>query len=229
MSDNPPALPSLYGVNNMKQGVIQLYQTGASCSLGQVNETLCEKCIQEVEIQRESADLNLYGDIRTQYNRYDLMLEMKGIPLKLMQQILRIWDKHQLSIYNPNAIIVEFGCLVSKPGANGQIIHTDTDDDIQYKDAASFGIPLQDISSTMGPLIIKPNAKTWYKVTAKTGQVYAWSQRVEHAGGANSSNHTRYVLYFSIIYPPIKQVDVGGSTLRPEYGMGVSVHSVMGI
>jgi ectoine hydroxylase-related dioxygenase (phytanoyl-CoA dioxygenase family) len=119
--------------------------------------------------------------------------------------------------------------VISLPGSSPQDIHQDTQDLIQHKDAISFGIPLQDITPVMGPLIVRPtNGLDFFDVPTKQGDIYGWSQIIPHGGGANVSNTERWVLYFTVLYPPVLDIDVGGRySLHPDYQPGILLRQLV--
>ena len=88
---------------------------------------------------------------------------------------------------------------------------------------------MQDVNSWLSPLVVKPDKDDtyWCSVVGKKGDVYAWSSKVEHGGGANRTNHSRYLFYITIMYPPVKYVEVGGYSLLPKYGGGIVVGDIV--
>ena len=227
-SNYPHFFKNIPCTKNLAQGTRELYATGAACGLGNMNKTLCQNTLQEVIRQKKYANKTLYGNIDSKKQRYDLFLKLEGAGQQLVQQTLSFWKSRQSPLYQPNAKLIEYACFISLPGSRGQDIHRDTGDSIQHKDAISFGIPLQDITPRMGPLVVKPTGGSWSCIAAQQGQVYGWSQTVEHGGGANSSNTARYVLYFTILYPPVFDINVGGKySLHPDYQPGLNLESVL--
>ena len=86
------------------------------------------------------------------------------------------------------------------------------------------------MDKNLAPLAARP-ANTWrpwwYSITGDKGDVYGWSAIVQHGGGANHSRDTRYVFYITILYPPLKKVDVGGYSLLPIYNNGIRVKDIV--
>jgi hypothetical protein len=213
----------------LSQNTQKLYETGAARKLGTVDEALCHRVLQEVKQQHRVGSKALYKGINTPDRRHDLALKMEGAGKYLVQQILKFWKHKQSPLYQPDAKLVEYACLISLPGSLPQKIHRDTQDRIQHKDAISFGIPLQNITPSMGPLTVRPtNGLDFFDVPAKTGEIYGWSQIVLHGGGANVSNTERWVLYFTVLYPPVLDIDVGGSySLHLDYQPGLLLRHII--
>ena len=227
-SNYPHLLNRIPPTRNLTTGTLELYTVGASCGLGTVAKTMCQKVLQEVKQQHKDGDKTLYKSIHTPGGRCDLFLKLEGHGYQLLQQVLSFWKNARCPLYQPNAKLVEFACFISLPGSEGQMIHRDTQDIIQHKDAISFGIPLQDITPSMGPLVVRPTDGTrFWCLPAKQGQIYGWSQTVPHGGGANVSSTERYVLYFTIVYPPVLDIDVGGYSLHPDYQPGLFLRQVV--
>ena len=213
----------------VSQNTQQLYETGAARGLGTVDEALCRRVLHEVKQQHKVGSKSLYKGINTPDHRYDLSLKMEGAGKYLVQQILKFWRHQHSPLYQPDAKLIEYACLISLPGSPVQEIHRDTQDRIQHKDAISFGIPLQDITLAMGPLIVRPtNGLDFFDVPAKQGDIYGWSQIIPHGGGANVSNTERWVLYFTVLYPPVLDIDVGGRySLHPDYQPGILLRQLV--
>lgn len=213
----------------VSQNTQQLYEIGAARGLGTVDEALCRRVLHEVKQQHKVGSKSLYKGINTPDRRYDLSLKMEGAGKYLVQQILKFWRHQQSPLYQPDAKLVEYACVISLPGSSPQDIHQDTQDLIQHKDAISFGIPLQDITLAMGPLIVRPtNGLDFFDVPAKQGDIYGWSQIIPHGGGANVSNTERWVLYFTVLYPPVLDIDVGGRySLHPDYQPGILLRQLV--
>ena len=213
----------------VSQNTQQLYEIGAARGLGTVDEALCRRVLHEVKQQHKVGSKSLYKGINTPDRRYDLSLKMEGAGKYLVQQILKFWRHQQSPLYQPDAKLVEYACVISLPGSSPQDIHQDTQDLIQHKDAISFGIPLQDITPVMGPLIVRPtNGLDFFDVPTKQGDIYGWSQIIPHGGGANVSNTERWVLYFTVLYPPVLDIDVGGRySLHPDYQPGILLRQLV--
>ena len=89
---------------------------------------------------------------------------------------------------------------------------------------------IQDTNNKFAPLAVKPDntlVPWWYCITGNKGDVYGWSAIVEHGGGANHTKHTRYLFYITILYPPLKKVEVGDYSLLPMYGNGIRVSDIV--
>jgi len=221
-TNHPHLLKRIRYTNNLHQSTQELYAVGVSSGLGTVDGNLCKDVLQDVKQQRKYADKTLYKSIHNPNGRHDFFLKLEGAGKHLVKQVLSFWKHNQSPLYQPDAKLIEYACFISLPGNEGQEIHCDTQDPIQHKDAISFGIPLQDTTPSMGPLVVTPNdGADFLSIPVKRGQIYGWSQIVPHGGGANLSNTDRYVLYFTIVYPPVLDIDVGGYSLHPDYKNGI--------
>ena len=223
-------LPSLTCNNNLISNQYTLYKEGVACGLGKIDNILCDYVKKEIIEWKKQSNETMYGDINTIKNRYDLFLPLEGYSLHLVRQLLFYWKNNNLTLYNPNASIIEVGALITLPKAEGQSIHIDTSDTIKYKDCISFGVFLHDVDKQLAPLVVKPdnnNIIRWKCVTGKKGDVYGWSSIIDHGGGANTTKQIRYLFYITIMYPPIKEVDVGGYSLLSKYGKGIKVKSIL--
>lgn len=133
------------------------------------------------------------------------------------------------------AILYEWSCLMSDPSSNRQVLHPDT----PYKEDAvlyTCFIALQDISLDMGPTTWipethnSPELHAQFQDETKKDQLIAsrpsvlgtlpkgscaiFDSRLLHAGGANTSNNSRALLYFTFQNPKITNVGNPGS-IRP--------------
>ncbi len=224
-------LPSLSCNKDIQYNKKRLYKQGAACGLGKLSSSLCDKVKKEIIEWKDTAHKSMYGDINNYDNkRFDIFMPLKGATLELVKQLLITWKEKGISLYNPNASIIEVSALITYPGAIGQKIHVDTSDKIRHKDVLSFGIFLHDVDKNLAPLAVRLDNNWipwWYSITGKKGNVYGWSAVVEHGGGANHTRDTRYVFYITILYPPLKKVDVGGYSLLPIYNNGIRVKDIV--
>ncbi len=223
-------LPSLPCKANIRQNIDRLYREGVACGLGKMPLMLCDKVKKDIIHWDSIADSTMYGNINTRKGRSDLYIPLEGARLEIVKRLLLSWKTQSLPLYNENATITEVSSLITYPGAIGQRIHEDTVDTIRYKDAISFGIFLHDVDKTLAPLVAKANNGLfpwWYCLTGKKGEVYAWCSKVEHGGGANFSKLTRYLFYISIVYPPLRKIEVGEYSLLPIYGNGIRVGNII--
>ena len=217
------------------QGTIQencnrLNKQGAACGLGNISNLLCDNVKKEIIQWKQKAHKTMYGDINTKRGRDDLFMPFKGATFAIVKELLLSWKNKGISLYNPDATIIEVASFITLPGAIGQRIHVDTSDNIHHKDVLSFGVFLQDTDNKFAPLAVKPDntlVPWWYCITGNKGDVYGWSAIVEHGGGANHTQHTRYLFYITILYPPLKKVDVGDYSLLPIYGNGIPVKNIL--
>ena len=224
-------LPSLTCGKSIEHNKNRLYKQGAACGLGKISSSLCDNVKQEIVEWKDRANQSMYGDINNKdKKRYDLFMPLNGATLDVVKEMLLSWKENGISLYNPNATIIEVSALITYPGAIGQRIHVDTSDKIHHKDVLSFGVFLHDVDKNLAPLAARP-ANTWipwwYSITGEKGDVYGWSAIVQHGGGANHSRDTRYVFYITILYPPLKKVDVGGYSLLPIYNNGIRVKDIV--
>ena len=223
-------LPSLSCEGNIQENCNRLYDQGVACGLGKISPLLCDNVKKEVIQWNQTAHKTMYGDINTKTGREDLFMPLKGSTLEVVKKILLSWKNKGITLYNPDATIIEVASFITLPGAIGQRIHVDTSDKIRHKDVLSFGVFLQDIGNKFAPLAVKPDNTLipwWYCITGKKGDVYGWSAIVEHGGGANHTEHTRYLFYITILYPPLKKVEVGDYSLLPTYGKGIRVSDIV--
>ena len=222
-------LPSLPCSNSLDTAVTTLYKEGVSCGLGKIEDDLCDKVKTQTDMWSKHADDVMYGDINNRYRRFDLYMPLEGPTLELVKTLLSYWKETKVSLYNPNARVIEVASLVSLPWCSGQMLHTDTDDKIRHRDVVSYGVFLQDVNAWLSPLVVKPENKQakWHKVVGKKGDVYAWSSKITHGGGANRTNRSRYLFYITIMYPPVTHVEVGGYSLLQQYGDGIKVGDII--
>lgn len=222
-------LPSLPCSSSLQSSVTTLYKEGVSCGLGKIDDDLCDKVKKQTDIWNKYAGDTMYGDINNRYRRYDLFMPLEGGTLSIVKKLLSYWKENNVSLYDPNAKIIEVASLVSYPWCSGQILHIDTDDNIRHRDVVSYGVFLQDVNGWLAPLVVKPEKKEakWHKVVGKKGDVYAWSSKITHGGGANRTNRSRYLFYITIMYPPVTYVDVGGYSLLQQYGDGIKVGTIV--
>ena len=223
-------LPSLKCEETMEKNSNRLYKQGAACGLGKISNLLCDNVKKEIIQWNQKADKTMYGDINTKTGRDDLFMPLKGATFDIVKELLLSWKNKGISLYNPDATIIEVASFITLPGAIGQRIHVDTSDKTDHKDVLSFGVFLQDTDNKFAPLAVKPDntlVPWWYCITGNKGDVYGWSAIVEHGGGANHTNHTRYLFYITILYPPLKKVDVGDYSLLPIYGNGIPVKNIL--
>lgn len=222
-------LPNLKTCSSIQNVEKQLFNEGVVSGVGKIDPLLCDKVKQFANNWDKKADYTMYGDINTRDSRYDLFMPLEGPILQVVKRLLSYWKKMNMSLYNTNARIIEVACLVSKPGCTGQRIHVDTSDRIGHRHVISYGVFLQDVNSWLSPLVVKPDKDDtyWCSVVGKKGDVYAWSSKVEHGGGANRTNRSRYLFYITIMYPPVKYVEVGGYSLLPKYGGGIVVGDIV--
>lgn len=222
-------LPSLPCSSSLQISVTTLYKEGVSCGLGKIDDDLCDKVKKQTDIWNKYAGDTMYGDINNRYRRYDLFMPLEGGTLSIVKKLLSYWKENNVSLYDPNAKIIEVASLVSYPWCSGQILHIDTDDNIRHRDVVSYGVFLQDVNGWLAPLVVKPEKKEakWHKVVGKKGDVYAWSSKITHGGGANRTNRSRYLFYITIMYPPVTYVDVGGYSLLQQYGDGIKVGTIV--
>ena len=224
-------LPSLTCGKNIEDNKNRLYKQGVACGMGKISSSLCDNVKKEIVEWKHTANQSMYGDINNKdKKRYDLFMPLKGATLDVVKDLLLSWKENGISLYNPNATIIEVSALITYPGAIGQRIHVDTSDNIHHKDVLSFGIFLHDVDKNLAPLAVRPDntwKPWWYSITGEKGDVYGWSAIVEHGGGANHSRDTRYLFYITILYPPVTHVDVGGYSLLQQYGDGLKVGSIV--
>ena len=223
-------LSSLSCDNSIEENQSRLYTQGAACGLGKIPTLLCDTVKKEIMAWKQTANKTMYGHINTKIGRYDLFMPLKGGTLEIVKKLLISWKVNNVSLYNPDATIIEVASFITLPGAIGQRIHVDTSDKIHHKDVLSFGVFLQDIDNKLAPLVVKPDNSLipwWYCITGNKGDVYGWSAIVEHGGGANHTKHTRYLFYITILYPPLKKVEVGDYSLLPIYGNGIRVSELV--
>lgn len=222
-------LPSLEPANTIQEGKTQLYNHGVASGLGIISKKQCDLVKSQVIEYKKSAPKDSYKSINTSYRRSDLFVPLEGPVLDAVKQMLYNWKSIQCPLYHPQSKIVEVACFISLPGCKGQTIHNDTNDDIQHKDAISFGVFLQDVDKKMSPLAVETNASShsWHGVTGKKGDVYGWSAKVQHGGGANRATKPRYLFYITIVYPPLQDIDVGEYSLLKQYGNGIMVKDIV--
>lgn len=222
-------LPSLEPANSIQEGQTQLYNHGVASGLGVIPKKQCDLVKSQVIEYEKSAPEDSYKSINTNYRRSDLFVPLEGAILDAVKQMLNNWKSIQSPLYHPQSKIVEVACFISLPGCKGQTIHNDTNDDIQHKDAISFGVFLQDVDKKLSPLAVESNASSysWHCVTGKKGDVYGWSAKVHHGGGANRSTKPRYLFYITIVYPPLQDIDVGEYSLLKQYGNGIMVKDIV--
>lgn len=101
------------------------------------------------------------GEIHSTRNREDRMLPVE----KVKSYIRKIYNKTECNwknIIGNNPILCECSSLMSYPGSEHQIWHTDTT--YNYGDASliSIGIALDDIDKTMGPLNVFKGSHEMY-------------------------------------------------------------------
>ena len=121
-------------------------------------------------IDNEEKNDNITGEINSQYNRKDLMLNIKDVDIYIKKVYKKI--KNFIDTTIPDATIIECSSLISEKGAYPQIWHTDIDPEQKYKNYAnlvSFGIYLDDINDKMGPLEVYPKSN---KLFSKINNLY---------------------------------------------------------
>tara|TARA_R110002012_G_scaffold322030_1_gene553978 strand:+ start:5194 stop:5946 length:753 start_codon:yes stop_codon:yes gene_type:complete len=222
-------LPALEPSNTIQEGQVQLYNHGVASGLGVISKSQCDLVKSQVIEYQKSAPEDAYKSINTNYRRSDLFVPLEGPVLDTVKQLLYNWKSIQSPLYHPQSKIVEVACFISLPGCEGQTIHSDTNDEIQHKDAISFGVFLQDVDKKLSPLAVESNASShsWHGVTGKKGDVYGWSAKVQHGGGANRAIKPRYLFYITIVYPPLQDIDVGEYSLLKQYGNGIMVKDIV--
>jgi hypothetical protein len=101
------------------------------------------------------------GEIHSQNNREDRMIPMD----KVKKYISKIYNKTECNwrnIIGSNPLVCECSSLMSYPGSEHQIWHTDTS--YRFGDASllSIGIALEDIDRDMGPLNVYKGSHNMY-------------------------------------------------------------------
>ena len=222
-------LPSLTHANSIQEGQRQLYTHGVASGLGILSKKQCDLVKSQIIDYEKSAPEDSYKSINTNYRRSDLFVPLEGAILIMVRQMLNNWKSIQSPLYHPESKIIEVACFISLPGCKGQAIHNDTNDDIDHKDAISFGVFLQDVDKYLSPLAVETDVSShsWHCVTGKKGDVYGWSAKVDHGGGANRSTKPRYLFYITIVYPPLQDIDVGQYSLLKQYGNGIMVKDII--
>ncbi len=103
-----------------------------------------------------------FGDINSQHRRIDLKLPIEKMDKFIKMVYERLNDFVETVI--PNSKIVECSSLISYPGAYAQTWHYDT---IPTKNGASlisFGIALDDIDDSMGPLEVMMGSNKLFNI-----------------------------------------------------------------
>jgi len=207
----------------------QLKNNGISKNLGNISHFQCDECLNFIRERERNIQSTEIGNINSSFRRKDIFLPVEGPIYTIIKSTILNWKKQSSFLYNKEAKIIEVGCFISYPFCFGQSIHKDTSDSIQYKNCISFGIFLHDVNSRFSPLLVQSNVKKnkWNIITGKKGEMYGWSAACYHGGSANWTNKKRYLFYFTILYPPLKTIDVGGYSLLPKYKEGILLTNLL--
>ena len=144
-------------------------------------------------------------------HRYELLL-LPTPPLEdAVRTVLSGCRSLYTSLVGTSGALVEFGAIVSEPGARQQDVHSD----IPYSDHTllfTTFLALQDVDASLGPTIVFPRTHTdqfHRRVRVANAEANA------HAGGGEESLSLSLPRFFDLLMPD--WLRLGGATLRPPF------------
>lgn len=148
--------------------------------------------------------------------------------------VRHVWISHKdlwVSLVGENPLFYECSTLMTLPGARPQTWHRDASSmGPRYKKILSIGVLMQDTTEDMGALQVVPmthlhnkdirsatERKHKISVSGRAGDIVCWDANVHHRGGANASDSSRFVFYFTLASAQGAWPKGLTSSLRKEY------------
>ena len=194
--------------------VSSLHRDGFVVIRGAVPPEMCARAraaaLQELDVCKGTPSYHFWKQIVYPVNnpkhRYELLL-MPTPPLEeLVRAVVSEFRSLYTSLITPDGALVEFGAIISEPGARQQDVHSDIPFSDQTLLYTTF-IALQDIDPSLGPTCVFP--------ATHTEEFHARARRVsmEWAAGAGEEVSLSLPRFFDLLIPDW----LSTTTLRPPF------------
>jgi ectoine hydroxylase-related dioxygenase (phytanoyl-CoA dioxygenase family) len=177
---------------------------------------LCDKLNVYIKTHISSDKLKLLANINNPEHRLNFSLPLDHVVKTALISASKLLSPFLIETLGSNAVLVELGALVAKPGAERQSCHPDSENSANPFEAEllSIFIPVDDVDRSMGPIEIWPGShkllhsektinylkkKKGDCLTTQKGHVIVMNSKTWHRGSDNFSNKSRIVFYFSYI------------------------------
>jgi ectoine hydroxylase-related dioxygenase (phytanoyl-CoA dioxygenase family) len=224
-----------------EQGVVRIDNVLDGTLADSIRQTVYETRAESEQLVQDGSLPNLarFADVLLKENRCDMTIPIGPTWVAEALQSILLQSPVGLTmqqVLGKDAILYELSCLMSDPGSHRQVAHPDTpwrEESVLY----TCFVALQDVTLDMGPTTWLPNTHTEEMHarfqdesgpkdvllqtqpsvlgTFSKGSCAIFDSRLLHCGGANTSEMSRALLYFSFQNADVVHVGNPGS-IRPD-------------